>query len=160
MPGSRQKQEKKKTTGRKKYDYGKILELHEQGLKNVDIEKKLGYPKSAVAYVICMNRKRLQEQKPAAEPEVKETKNPVPEPVKKFRYDPKEVIVERSDDGKRLLVTERKPTPLDKQPVKVCMKNCVVCKFSSPGGYCDYLTITGQSRNDKTGLCTHRELRK
>lgn len=98
-------------------------------MRNIDIEKELGVPKTTVAWVICTRRKKEAESAdPTKQESVKE------EPIKK--------------------------EPIKKEPVKVCLKNCIVCRYSSPGGYCDYLSLTGESRKDKVGLCTHRELRR
>lgn len=173
---------KKTQNTNKKYDHDAIWDLHKQGKRNIEIEKELGVPKATVAWVICTRRKKEAEQvstpvkkeeakteskeseygKGGLEGKLKELEQEVlsaPKTKKKDWYDPETMIVEKSDDGRRNIVSRRKPTPVDGQPVKVCLKNCMVCQFSSTGGYCDYSTITGESRNDKPGLCTHRKLR-
>lgn len=128
----------------KKYDHDAIWELHKQGMRNIDIEKELGVPKATVAGVICTRRKK--EAEPADS-----TKQ---EPVKEEKKEEK-----RSDELQKP-VAQKTPSSKAGLPVKVCFKNCMECRFSSPGGYCDYLTLTGESRKDKAGLCTHRELRR
>lgn len=173
--------EKKRSGAVKKYDHDAIWDLHKQGKRNIEIEKELGVPKTTVAWVICTRRKKEAEQvgtsvkkeetkteskeseygKGGLEGKLKELERDVlPAPKsKKNWYDPETMIMEQSDDGRRNIVSKRKPTPVNGQPVKVCVKNCMVCQYSSAGSYCDYSTITGESRNDKPGLCTHRKLR-
>ena len=157
--------DKKKTHGAtRKYDHDAIWALHKQGKRNVEIERELNIPKTTVAFVIHQRRKKEAEQS-AVSTETKPGEDKHPEdvtvkPEKKPWYNPETMIMEKSDDGRRNVVAKRKPTPTDGQPIKVCLKNCVVCAYSSAGGYCDYASITGESRKDKPGQCTHRKLRK
>lgn len=123
-------------------------------MRNIDIEKKLGVPKATVAWVICTRRKKEAE---SADPTKQESVKEEPikeEPVKEEKKEEK-----RPDEAQNPVAQPKMP-PSTGSPVKVCLKNCMVCRYSSPGGYCDYLTLTGESRKDKVGLCTHRELRR
>lgn len=65
----------------------------------------------------------------------------------------------KSDNTKKDFATKYKPSPPEGTPLKVCTKTCAPCEYSKGIGYCDYSTITGKSRGDKPGICTHRKLR-
>lgn len=151
-----------------KLDADLIMKRVSEGVSPPDIAKELGANLQSVRNLINRRKKSavsvygetcLEGKLQELEQEAKNLDKPMPKPEKKKWYDPEKVVVEKSDDGRKTIIAKRKSTPANGEPIKICAKNCMTCSFVSQGGYCDYLTATGEERKDKPGMCTHRVLR-
>lgn len=168
LTGKEQPAEQSRKRRPMKLDADLIMRRVEEGVSPPDIAKELGANLQSVRNLINRRKKSavsvygetgLEGKLQELAQEAKNLDKPMPKPEKKKWYDPEKVVVERSDDGRRTIVSKRKPTPSNGEPIKVSAKNCMTCSFVSQGGYCDYLTATGEERKDKPGMCTHRVLR-
>ena len=168
LTGKEQPAEQSRKRRPMKLDADLIMKRVEEGVSPPDIAKELGANVQSVRNLI--NRKKrsdtsvygetgLEGKLQQLEQETKNLDKPMPKPEKKKWYDPEKVVVEKSDNGRKTIIAKQKPTPANGEPIKICVKNCMTCSFVSQGGYCDYLTATGEERKDKPGMCTHRVLR-
>lgn len=154
--------------------YEQIKPLRDQGKSIREIADQLGSPYSTVSRVIRIHEDTSEEERTKPDDDTdhhqeekrapaSEEKEPATEEKKPEKDNSRNIIWEpvtnRKTGKTKYVACAAKQTPKDHDTVKVCKKNCMVCTFSSSSGYCDYMSITGKERNDKPGICTHRELR-